>query len=112
MNRPLLKAAEEGPRRVADLVNISSVAGRQAGVCGWTKVRCRNSTEALIGGITGFLHRPQVLLVGRYDTTGRPRLVESTAPLNPARPGATPRPFAVRTGRQAFAPPIRCLPGV
>ncbi|WP_164493783.1 hypothetical protein [Streptomyces sp. ADI93-02] len=35
----------------------------------------RNSTEALIGGVTGSLHRPQVLLLGRYNTTGRLRLV-------------------------------------
>jgi NADP-dependent 3-hydroxy acid dehydrogenase YdfG len=27
---PLLKAAEEGPRNVADLVNVSSIAGRRA----------------------------------------------------------------------------------
>ncbi|MFE1521100.1 hypothetical protein ACFW9I_30385 [[Kitasatospora] papulosa] len=53
------------------------------GVRGWTKVRRRNTTEALIGGITGSLRRPQVLLLGRYDTTGRLRLVGKTAPLKP-----------------------------
>lgn len=38
----LLKAAEEGPRRVADIVNISSIAGRVAwngyGVYNFTKL--------------------------------------------------------------------------
>ncbi|MFF5728228.1 ATP-dependent DNA ligase [[Kitasatospora] papulosa] len=50
---------------------------------GWTKVRRRNSTEALISAVTGSLHRPQVLLLGRYDTTGRLRLVGKTVPLKP-----------------------------
>ncbi|MEV3934221.1 hypothetical protein [Streptomyces sp. NPDC049944] len=43
----------------------------------------RDSTEALIGGVTGSLHRPQVLLLGRNDTTGRLRLVGKTTPLKP-----------------------------
>ncbi|MFJ6852976.1 hypothetical protein ACIQM3_21025 [Streptomyces sp. NPDC091271] len=54
------------------------------GVRGWSKVRRRDSTEALIGAVTGSLHRLQVLLLGRYDTTGRLRLVGKTVPLKPA----------------------------
>ncbi|MFG2590290.1 hypothetical protein [Streptomyces sp. NPDC048438] len=59
-------------------VVVKSLTGSyRPGVRGWTKVRRRNSTEALIGGITGSLHRPQVLLLGRYDANGwwarRPR---------------------------------------
>ncbi|MDX2621591.1 hypothetical protein ABZ745_24260 [Streptomyces sp. NPDC013082] len=50
---------------------------------GWTKVRRRNTSEALIGAVTGFLHRPEVLLLGRYDTTSRLRLVGKTTPLKP-----------------------------
>ncbi|MEU9064905.1 ATP-dependent DNA ligase [Streptomyces sp. NPDC048430] len=65
-------------------VVAKSLTGRyRSGVRGWTKVRRRNSTEALIGGVTGSLHRPQVLLLGRYDTTGRLRLVGKTVPLKP-----------------------------
>ncbi|MEU9061765.1 ATP-dependent DNA ligase [Streptomyces sp. NPDC048430] len=65
-------------------VVLKSLTGRyRPGVRGWTKVRRRNSTEALIGGVTGSLYRPQVLLLGRYDTTGRLRLVGKTTPLKP-----------------------------
>ncbi|MFF6937639.1 ATP-dependent DNA ligase [Streptomyces sp. NPDC008312] len=65
-------------------VVLKSLTGRyQPGLRGWTKVRRRNSTEALIGGVTGSLHRPHVLLLGRYDTTGRLRLVGKTVPLKP-----------------------------
>ncbi|MDQ0798297.1 ATP-dependent DNA ligase [Streptomyces sp. B1I3] len=65
-------------------VVAKSLTGRyRPGVRGWTKVRRRNSTEALIGGVTGSLHRPHVLLLGRHDTTGRLRLVGKTAPLKP-----------------------------
>ncbi|MFC8226280.1 ATP-dependent DNA ligase [Streptomyces sp. NPDC057287] len=63
---------------------VKSLTGRyRPGVRGWTKVRRRNTTEVLAGGLTGSLHRPQVLLLGRYDTTGRLHLVGKTTPLNP-----------------------------
>nr|WSS66283.1 ATP-dependent DNA ligase [Streptomyces sp. NBC_01177] len=67
-------------------VVVKSLTGRyRPGVRGWTKVRRRNSTEALIGAVTGSLSRPQVLLLGRYDTTGRLRLVGKTVPLKPGQ---------------------------
>ncbi|WP_093710519.1 hypothetical protein [Streptomyces sp. 2131.1] len=44
----------------------------------------RESSEAIIGGVTGSLRRPNVLLLGRYDTTGRLRLVGKTVPLKAA----------------------------
>nr|WP_051789357.1 hypothetical protein [Streptomyces sp. NRRL S-1022] len=40
------------------------------GVRGWSKVRRRDTTEAVIGAITGTLARPRSLLLGRYDTPG------------------------------------------
>ena len=47
----LLHAAEQGPRRVADIVNISSIAGRVAwngyGVYSFTKFGVRGFTESL-----------------------------------------------------------------
>jgi NADP-dependent 3-hydroxy acid dehydrogenase YdfG len=47
----LLQAAEEGPRRVADIVNISSIAGRVAwngyGAYSFTKFGVRGFTESL-----------------------------------------------------------------
>lgn len=50
------------------------------GARGWSKIRRRDSTEAVIGGVTGTLRRPQLLLLGRFDR-GRLRAVGRTAPL-------------------------------
>ncbi|MFD0723169.1 ATP-dependent DNA ligase [Streptomyces globosus] len=50
---------------------------------GWTKIRRRDSTEAVIGAVTGTLARPQLLVLGRYDTAGRLRAVGRTVPLRP-----------------------------
>jgi NADP-dependent 3-hydroxy acid dehydrogenase YdfG len=53
----LLRAAEDGPRRVADLVNISSVAGREArrgsGVYNLTKFGVGAFSESLRQEVTG-----------------------------------------------------------
>ncbi|MFJ8856312.1 ATP-dependent DNA ligase [Streptomyces sp. NPDC102437] len=53
------------------------------GARGWFKVRRRQTTEALIGGVTGTLARPQVLVLGRSDADGRLRAVGRTTPLKP-----------------------------
>ncbi|MFE9933581.1 hypothetical protein [Streptomyces sp. NPDC005533] len=60
------------------------------GYRGWTKIRRRDTTEAIVGAITGTLTRPQLLVLGRYDTDGRLRAVGWTVPLRPdaARQGA------------------------
>ncbi|MET9468024.1 ATP-dependent DNA ligase [Streptomyces sp. NPDC006544] len=47
----------------------------------WTKVRRRDTTEAIIGAITGTLTRPQLLVLGRHDPDGRLRAVGRTVPL-------------------------------
>ncbi|MCX4632847.1 ATP-dependent DNA ligase [Streptomyces sp. NBC_01443] len=47
----------------------------------WTKVRRRDTTEAIIGAITGTLARPQLLILGRHDQDGRLRTVGRTVPL-------------------------------
>ncbi|MFD9260109.1 hypothetical protein [Streptomyces sp. NPDC059538] len=64
---------------------------------GWTKIRRRDTTEAIVGAITGTLTRPQLLVVGRHDTGGGLRAVGRTVPLCPdaARQvagGTSPRP--------------------
>jgi NADP-dependent 3-hydroxy acid dehydrogenase YdfG len=63
----LLQAAQEGPRRVADIVNISSIAGRVAwngyGVYSFTKFGVRGFTESLRQEVThelGSHNRPEV----------------------------------------------------
>ncbi|MGK5631831.1 ATP-dependent DNA ligase [Streptomyces sp. URMC 123] len=50
----------------------------------WFKIRRRHTTEAIIGGITGTLARPHILVLGRYDDTGRLRPVGRTVPLKQA----------------------------
>ncbi|WP_251064895.1 ATP-dependent DNA ligase [Streptomyces sp. ISL-44] len=49
----------------------------------WTKIRRRDTTEAIIGAITGTLTRPQLLILGRHDETGRLRTVGRTVALRP-----------------------------
>jgi len=68
----LLKAAGEGPRRVADIVNISSIAGRIAwngyGVYNLTKFGVNGFTEALRQEVTQRHVRVGVLEPGGVDT--------------------------------------------
>ncbi|MFJ8713841.1 ATP-dependent DNA ligase [Streptomyces violaceus] len=52
------------------------------GVRGWYKIRRRDTTEAIVGAITGTLRRPQAALLGRYDQDGVLRLVARTTPLH------------------------------
>ncbi|MET9700001.1 ATP-dependent DNA ligase [Streptomyces sp. NPDC006529] len=53
------------------------------GYRGWTKAERRDTTEVVIGAITGTLTRPQLLILGRHDTEGRLRTVGRTVPLRP-----------------------------
>ncbi|MFD8789441.1 ATP-dependent DNA ligase [Streptomyces vinaceus] len=53
------------------------------GYRGWTKIRRRDTTETIVGAITGTLTRPQLLVLGRHDTDGRLRAVGRTVPLRP-----------------------------
>jgi NADP-dependent 3-hydroxy acid dehydrogenase YdfG len=68
----LLAAAEEEPRRVADMVNISSVAGRQArkgsGVYNATKHAVGAFSEALRQEVTGRHLRVSLVEPGAVDT--------------------------------------------
>ncbi|EGX60654.1 putative ATP-dependent DNA ligase [Streptomyces zinciresistens K42] len=47
----------------------------------WVKVRSRTTAEAIIASVTGPVDNPTTLLLGRYDTDGRLRLVARTTPL-------------------------------
>ncbi|MFD6917367.1 ATP-dependent DNA ligase [Streptomyces virginiae] len=53
------------------------------GYRGWTKIRRRDTTEAIVGAITGTLTRPGLLVLGRHDQDGRLRPVGRTVPLRP-----------------------------
>ncbi|WP_199885687.1 hypothetical protein [Streptomyces sp. CB00455] len=52
-------------------------------VRGWTKVRRRDTTEGIIGSVTGSLARPQLLVLGRRDQAGRLHAIGRTIPLRP-----------------------------
>ena len=68
----LLQAAEDGPRRVADLVNVSSVAGRIArrnsGVYNLTKFGIGAFSESLRQEVTGRHVRVSLVEPGAVDT--------------------------------------------
>ncbi|MFJ8159985.1 ATP-dependent DNA ligase [Streptomyces sp. NPDC096136] len=55
----------------------------QPGCRGWYKLRRRDTTEALIGAVTGTLARPHLLLLGRHDSHGHLHPVGRTGPLRP-----------------------------
>ncbi|WP_138908126.1 ATP-dependent DNA ligase [Streptomyces chryseus] len=94
------------------------------GARGWFKVRRRETTEAIIGGVTGTLSRPQFLVLGRYDGDGRLRAVGRTTPLHmeaagqvadhliEARPGHswTGVRFAATWGSRDTLDPILVVP--
>ena len=81
----LLRAAEDGPRSVADLVNVSSVAGRRAtsgsGVYNATKFAVNAFTEALRQEVTERHVRVAVIEPGAVETElsshNRPEVLES-----------------------------------
>ncbi|MEU5241662.1 ATP-dependent DNA ligase [Streptomyces lydicus] len=58
------------------------------GVRAWRKVRIRNTSEAVIGAVTGSLHQPTSVLLGRFDQAGRLRYVGRSTTL-PRRLGQT-----------------------
>ncbi|MFF5808670.1 hypothetical protein [Streptomyces sp. NPDC012746] len=53
------------------------------GYRGWIKIRRRDTTEAIIGAITGTLTRPSLLILARLDAGGRLRAVGRSVPLRP-----------------------------
>ncbi|WP_037634646.1 ATP-dependent DNA ligase [Streptomyces katrae] len=55
----------------------------RTGYRGWYKLRRRDTTEAVIGAITGALTRPRFLLLGRHDPCGHLQPMGRTAPLRP-----------------------------
>jgi len=66
----------------------------QPGVRGWSKLRARTTTEAIVGAVTGTVRSPSSLLLGRLDATGRLRLVARSTPFS--RPAAAELGAAVR----------------
>jgi ATP-dependent DNA ligase len=55
---------------------------------GWLKVRVRDTTEAIVGAVTGTLTAPDRLILGRLDDAGALQIVGTTAPLRPRQQAA------------------------
>ncbi|WP_307711189.1 hypothetical protein [Streptomyces sp. V1I6] len=78
----------------------------------WTKIRRRDTTEAIIGAITG----PQLLILGRHDPTGRLRPIGRTVPLRPdaaaehLTPASSGHPWAARNFPRHGAPATSWTP--
>jgi ATP-dependent DNA ligase len=53
------------------------------GVRGWQKLRTRLTAEAVVGGVIGPLHAPEVLLLGRPDAHGQLHLAGRTTEISP-----------------------------
>ncbi|MCY0932431.1 hypothetical protein OTB20_41080 [Streptomyces sp. H27-H1] len=68
----------------------------------WTKIRRRDTTEAIIGAITGTLTRPGFRILGRHDQAGRLRTVGRTTAL---------RPDGAREVAEHLAPPAPATRG-
>ncbi|WP_331731542.1 ATP-dependent DNA ligase [Streptomyces sp. NBC_00073] len=84
-----------GAAGVEGLMIKDSGARYRPGERGWQKLRTRMSAEGIIGAVTGTVHAPRSLLLGRLDTRGRLRLVARSTPLSrnaAAELGAVLRP--------------------
>ncbi|TDC81355.1 hypothetical protein E1193_15080 [Micromonospora sp. KC606] len=57
----------------------------ESGQRGWRKYRAYCTTEAIIGGVTGTIHDPDTLFIGRYDRRGRLRYTGRTPLRAPQR---------------------------
>jgi hypothetical protein len=51
----------------------------------WGKLRHRSSTEAIVGGVTGTISKPETLLLARLDARGVLRYIGRTLPLKDLR---------------------------
>ncbi|MDZ5443532.1 hypothetical protein U2F26_12405 [Micromonospora sp. 4G57] len=63
-------------------VVVKRLDGRhEPGRRGWQKFRVRAATEAIIGGVTGSLGNPSIVLLGRFDRRGHLRYTGRSHPL-------------------------------
>jgi ATP-dependent DNA ligase len=72
---------EWGGRGVEGVVAKGSDQPYLPGRRGWRNIRSRNTAEAILAAVTGLVPHPNALLLGRYTTAGRLRLVARTTPL-------------------------------
>ncbi|MCB5164987.1 ATP-dependent DNA ligase [Streptomyces bambusae] len=115
-----LVEAEEWLEAATDLTGVEGIVVKamdqpyQPGRKGWYKLRRRDTTEAVIGAITGSPARPRLLLLGRRDPQGRLLPIGRTAPLRAEdarlvggnlRPAADDHPWAGMRFTSAWGSP-------
>lgn len=71
-------------------------------VRGWQKYKVRETSEAIVGAVTGPLAAPRTLLLGRYDTEGRLQHVGRTTTLAQAAGAAFAGLLAAGRGGQSM----------
>ncbi|MEU5417556.1 MULTISPECIES: ATP-dependent DNA ligase [Streptomyces] len=76
----------------------------QRGERGWLKLRTRMTTEGIIGAVTGTVHSPTSLLLGRFDPAGQPKLIARSTPLS--RPAAAELGPVLRPAGQEPPTPV------
>ncbi|MEU4730470.1 ATP-dependent DNA ligase [Streptomyces sp. NPDC023588] len=99
-----LATAREWLESWTDVSGVEGVVARgvnqpyRPAVRGWTKVRRRDTTEAIIGATTGTLTCPPLFVLGRHDPAGRLRAVGRTVPLRPEQARQVGAPGRHRAG--------------
>jgi ATP-dependent DNA ligase len=104
-------AADYRPAGVEGLV-VKGMGTRYApGRRDWVKVKSRETTEVLAGGVIGPIERPDQLVVGRYTADGDLVVVGRTSPLSPRQadevaavltPAGPDHPWPERIGTGRF----------
>lgn len=60
----------------------------QGGIRGWEKIRVRHTSDAIVAAVTGRVHAPSSLVLGRFDADGRLHFVGRTTPSIRSAPAA------------------------
>lgn len=74
----------------------------QGGVRGWEKVRVRHTSDAIVAAVTGRVHAPSSLLLGRLDADGHLHFVGRTTPLKQESAGSVGSLLQLPNGRHPW----------
>lgn len=80
--REWLDDHEQAPAGLEGVVIKRAADPYQPGRRGWLTLPVRETHEVVLGAVLGSLHRPQRLVLGRYDEAGRLVVVGSTVELD------------------------------
>lgn len=104
---------------IEGVVAKSATAPYRPGERAWVKVKHRETTEVLLGAVTGSLERPESLVAGRYTSDGQLVIVGRSTALNDHQAAglaasltpvaADQHPWPVEIGSQFGGSPVRLL---